>query len=89
VATGPFRYREDVRRELSRYGIVPRETTDPERVRELLSALYRFQIRELRVRRWELERALGPQPLADYARQLEVLRKRYTLLGLPLPHWTE
>ena len=89
MPAGPFIYRADVRRVLLDHGVAPRPTTDPAQVRELLSALYVWEIRELRIRRHELERAFGRQSLADYARQLEALRERYTLLGLPLEHWTE
>ncbi|HEX9668380.1 MAG TPA: hypothetical protein VGC93_02745 [Thermoanaerobaculia bacterium] len=89
MPAGPFSYRADVRRVLLDHGVAPRPTTDPAQVRELLSALYVWEIRELRIRRLELERALGPQPLAAYARQLAALRERYALLGLPLEHWTE
>ena len=89
MPAGPFIYRADVRRVLLDHGVAPRPTTDPARVRELLSALYVWEIRELGIKRRELERAFGRQSLAGYARQLEALRERYPLLGLPLEHWTE
>lgn len=89
MAGDPSRYRADVLRVLLDHGVAPKATTDPAVVRELLSALYVWEIRELRIRRRELERTLGPQPLADYARRLAALKERYALLGLPLPHWTE
>lgn len=86
---GPFRYREGVLRALLAHGVSPRATTDPAKVRELLSALYVFEIRELRARRRELERVLGPQPLDGYSRQVDALKRRYPLLNLPLVHWVE
>ncbi len=86
---GPHRYREAVLQALLRHGLAPRPSTDPAKVRDLLSALYVFEIRELRTRRHELERALGPQPLDDYSRQVDALKQRYALLNLPLPHWVE
>ncbi len=89
AAGPPYRYCQGVLEALLRHGLAPRPDTDPAKVRELLSALYVFEIRELRARRRELERALGPQPLDEYARQVEALRGRYRLLELPLPHWVE
>ncbi len=86
---GPFTYRADVRRVLLDHGVAPRPTTDPAKVHELLSALYVWEIRELGIRRHEMERAFGRQSLADTARRLEALRERYPLLGLRLEHWTE
>lgn len=89
MVDGPHRYREGVLEALLRHGLAPRPATDPAKVRELLSALYLFEIRELRARRRELEAVLGAQPLDEYARQVEALRARYRLLELPLPHWVE
>lgn len=89
MPAGPFCYREGVLHALLAHGIAPRPTTDPTNVRELLSALYVFEIRELRARRHELERVLGPQPLDAYARQVDALKRRYALLNLPLVHWVE
>ncbi len=86
---GPFTYRADVRRVLLDHGVAPRPTTDPAKVRELLSALYVWEIRELGIRRRELERTFGRQSLSATVRGLEALKERYPLLGLPLEHWTE
>ncbi|HYG64515.1 MAG TPA: hypothetical protein VEL74_18190 [Thermoanaerobaculia bacterium] len=54
-----------------------------------MNDLYRFEIRELKLRRRELERFFGPQPLADYSDQVRSLKGRYALLALPLELWTE
>lgn len=86
---GPFIYRADVRRVLLDHGVAPRPTTDPAKVRELLSALYVWEIRELGIRRRELQRTFGRQSLSATVRGLEALKERYALLGLPLEHWTE
>jgi hypothetical protein len=83
------RYRETVLRELERRGIRPRPTTSPERLHGFLNDLYVFEIRELKLRRDELERFFGPQPLGEYAAQVQALRHRYPLLSLPLPAWIE
>ena len=58
-------------------------------MRELLNDLYLFEIRELKLRRRELEQFFGPQPLADYSEKVRELKSRYALLSLPLELWTE
>ena len=40
-----FRYRPDVLEQLARHGVRPRSTTPPELVHELISDLYRYEIR--------------------------------------------
>lgn len=75
--------------ELERFGLRPRPTTDPEPVRDLLKTLYTHEIRLAKLRRRELERVLGPQPLEDYRREVHELKARYPLLGLPLELWAE
>lgn len=84
-----YRYRETVLRELERLGIRPRSATSPELLHDFLNALYVFEIRELKLRRDELERFLGPQPLTEYSAQVHALKRKYPLLSLPLPAWTE
>jgi hypothetical protein len=84
-----YRYRETVLRELERLGIRPRPATSPEQLHDFLNALYVFEIRELKLRRDELERFFGPQPLEEYSAQVHALKRRYPLLSLPLPGWTE
>jgi hypothetical protein len=82
-------YRDVVLRELERHGLRPRPTTPPRLLHDFLNDLYVFEIRELKLRRDELERVLGPQPLADYSARVRALKKRYPLLSLPLPAWVE
>jgi hypothetical protein len=62
VSGGPHRYRDVVLRDLERFGLRPRPTTPPGRLRELLNDLYLFEIRELKLRRHELEEARSPSP---------------------------
>lgn len=88
-AGGPCRYRDSVLRELERFGLRPRPTTPPARLRELLNDLYTLEIRELKLRHRELEAFFGPQPLADYSEKVRALKTRYALLSLPLEVWTE
>lgn len=85
----PWRYREEVLEELERFGVRPTPATDPRCVYDFLKALYSFEIREMRIRRQEAERVLGPQPLEDYRRQLHELKGRYPLLEMPGLYWVE
>ena len=85
----PARYRPDVLETLLDLGVAPTPETQPRTVYSFLRALYTFQIRDAKVRRRELERFFGPQPLADYERQIESLRARYHLLRRLPAEWVE
>jgi hypothetical protein len=78
-----FRYTPEVLEELRRYGVVPLESTDPQFVRDFLSAHYRYEIRQLKQR---LLRREFPQ--AEYAHRVRALRRNYVLLSIPLEIWT-
>jgi len=82
-------YRPFVLHALARWGIVPRAETDPHRAYFLLKAIYCFEIREMKIRRREAERVLGPQPLDDYRRGLERLKERYAVLKIPAVEWVQ
>lgn len=86
---GPVRYRKEVLEELLAFGAVPTSDTQPRVVYQLLRAVMTFEIRGCKARRRELERLLGPQHLDDYARQIEGLRARYSLLRRPISEWLE
>lgn len=74
---GPFFYRDDVLRELGRHGIVPTAHTSPDRVRQFVRDLYKFEIRRLR------ERMLRQEfPRAEYAGRVDGLRRSYPVLAL-------
>jgi len=77
-----YSYRPAVLEALAFHGIVPKKTTPPQKVRDLLSDIYRYEIRRLRDRllRGEIQKP-------DYARQVLALRNRYPLLSLPLSLW--
>lgn len=84
----PYRYRPAILAELRKCGIVPQENTSPERLRELVNDLYVFEIRDAKLRHQEIEAVLGPQPLANYRRQVVALKEKYQpLLGLPAEAW--
>jgi len=74
---GPFRYRADVLRELSRHGVHPTTSTRPELVRDFVRDLYKYEIRRLR------ERMLRQEfPRAEYAVRVDGLRRLYPVLAL-------
>lgn len=84
-----WKYRPEVLDELERFGVRPTPETDPRRVYDFLKALYSFEIREMKARRKEAERVLGPQPLEDYRRRLHELKERYPLLEMPGLYWVD
>jgi hypothetical protein len=78
-----FTYRDIVLDELARHGVIPRQDTPPELLREFINDLYVIEIRALRDR----VRA-GSIAKRDLAAHVKELRKRYLLLSVPLEHWT-
>ena len=83
------RYRPAILAALARWGIVPRADTDPRRAYFLLKAIYCFEIREMKIRRREAERVLGPQPLDDYRQGLGRLKEKYAVLKMPAAQWVD
>lgn len=79
-----FKYRDSVLIELARHGVVPRDDTPPELIREYVNDLYVYEIRALRKK----QRA-GLIPMREYANHVKELRSRYPILSLPVQHWTE
>jgi hypothetical protein len=75
-----YRYRRDVLERLEEHGIRPRPTTPPERVRELVNDLYRYEIRKLRDRLLR-----GEFPKHTYLDRVVTLRNKYSVLALR-PH---
>lgn len=70
--------------ELARHGIIPGDDTPPELIHDFVNALYLFEIRRLRG-----SMRAGLITKAEYAPQVEALRKRYPILSLPIRFWTE
>jgi hypothetical protein len=78
-----YSYFPRVLEELARHGLVPRPDTSPERLRDAVRDLYKYEIRQLR------EALLaGRFAKVDYAGRVVALRRRYPLLSLPLDLWT-
>ena len=78
------RLRPHVLDELARHGLAPLPATTPERLRDAVRDLYRYEIRRLRS-----ELLAGHIVKRDYAGRVVALRERYPLLSLPLPLWVE
>lgn len=85
----PVRYRADVVEALQKLGVVPRPDAQPRVIYRFLRALMTFEIRGRKLRRRELEAFFGPQPLADYAKEIEALRAKYHLLRRLPRDWIE
>ena len=79
-----YRYKPDVLEQLAAHGLRPAPSTSPEKVREFLNDLYRYELRRLRDRL--LRREI---PKTDYYARVVEVRNRYRLLGLKTWQWTE
>ena len=79
-----FSYRPDVLDALLAHGIRPSDLTPPALVRAYLNDLYRFELRRLRSRL-----LAGDIEKRQYSAHVIALRRRYPLLSLPIPYWTE
>jgi hypothetical protein len=78
-----WEYQPEVLEELKTHGLAPTPSTDPQFVRDYLSALYKYEIRRLKRRLLE-----GHIPQQHYADVVRLLRKQYVLLSIPLETWT-
>jgi hypothetical protein len=84
ISGGPFRYRADVLERLWVHGVQPTERTPPERVRDYVRDLYKYEIRRLR------ERYLSREfPKLEYSVRVDALRRQYPLLALRARDWLE
>ncbi len=76
-------YGPRVLEELARHGLKPQPTTSPQRLRDAVRDLYKYEIRRLKSEL--LARRFRRQ---DYAGRVVELRRRYPLLSLPVEYWT-
>ena len=72
-----YRYRPDVLRDLERHGVRPTPHTPPQRVRDYVRDLYKYEIRRLRERYLRKEFSK-----ADYWQRVDALRRQYPVLAL-------
>lgn len=80
----PVRFTPLVLEALAGHGLCPRPDTSVDVLRDQVSDLYRYEIRQLRARL-----LAGAIPKARYADAVRTLRLRYLLLSLPKEHWRE
>jgi hypothetical protein len=78
----PYRYDPRVLAALGGHGLVPRPDTPPDRLRDAVRDLYRYEIRRLR-----LSLLAGRIAKGDYADHVVALRRKYPLLSLPIEQW--
>ena len=77
-----YQYHQKVLDGLARHGLKPSRDTSPEKLRDALRDLYKYEIRRLRS-----ERLAGHIHTRDYAGHVIALRKRYWLLSVPVQLW--
>jgi hypothetical protein len=77
-----FRYDQRVLEELARHGLAPRPETPPDRLRDAVRDLYRYEIRRLRQ-----SLLAGSVARRDYAAHVVALRRKYPLLSVPVELW--
>ena len=82
--TDRYLYHPQILDELARHGLKPLPSTAPDRLRDAVRDLYKFEIKRLRS-----ELLAGRIKKRDYAGHVVELRKRYQLLSLPTELWTE
>ena len=79
-----YRYHQQVLDALSGHGLMPGPDTSPQQLRDATRDLYKYEIRRLR------DRLLaGEFPKGEYADRVIGLRRRYWVLSVPLPLWTD
>jgi hypothetical protein len=79
-----FTYHQQVLDALATHGLIPTPETSPQRLRDALRDLYKYEIRCLRDRL-----IAGEFPKRDYAGLVVNLRRRYWLLSVPTELWTD
>jgi len=77
-----YQYHQKVLDGLARHGLKPLRDTSPEKLRDALRDLYKYEIRRLRS-----ELLAGHILKRDYAGHVIALRKRYWLLSVPVQLW--
>jgi hypothetical protein len=75
--------RPEILADLARHGVEPAAGDTPAALRARLNERYLDDVRALRERR-----RAGEIARRDYAAHVEALKRRYALLGLPLPAWS-
>ena len=77
-----YQYHANVLDELARHGLRPLPDTSPERLRDAVRDLYKYEIKRLRA-----DFLANRFPRQDFAGHVVELRKRYLLLSIPVDLW--
>lgn len=77
-----YTYRTEILQGLLVHGVVPRPHTPPERVRDYVRDLYKYEIRRLRERYMR-----GEFPKTEYSARVDALRRGYPVLAFPARLW--
>jgi hypothetical protein len=75
-------YRPEILEALLAHGVRPTTSSNPERVREYVRDLYRYEIRRLRERYIR-----GEFPKLEYSARVDALRRQYPELALRARDW--
>ena len=78
-----YTYHREILDELFRHGLLPLPDTPPERLRDAVRDLYKYEIKRLRSRL-----LAGDVERRSYANEVVALRKRYWVLSVPTALWT-
>ena len=78
-----YTYHREILDELSRHGLQPLHDTPPERLRDAVRDLYKYEIKRLKSRL-----LAGDVERRSYANEVVELRKRYWVLSVPTALWT-
>ena len=79
-----YTYRPRVLEELFRHGLRPLPQTGPQQLRDAVRDLYKYEIKCLRAALLS-----GKFQKNEYAARVVELRRRYSLLSLPLELWVQ
>jgi hypothetical protein len=77
-----YAYTPEVLEELAVHGLRPEPSTSPQRLRDALRDLYKYEIKVLKARL-----LAGEFPKAEYADRVIELRRKYPLLSVPIEFW--
>ena len=80
--TDTYAYHQQILDELARHGLTPSPTSSPQRLRDAVRDLYKYEIRCLRD-----AYLAGAFPKPEFAGRVIELRKRYWLLSIPTELW--
>ena len=76
-------YKSEILEELARHGLRTLDGTSPERLRDAVRDLYKYEIRRLKARL-----LAGEFQKQEYAGKVIELRRLYVVLSIPTPFWT-